>query len=1446
MNQAIVRDIHPNKSSFASYTNEKLQLLIIDPAVTEYQILLAGVNPDIEIHILQPHRNGIEEITQILQTYQNIAAIHIISHGSPGSIQLGNTWLNATNIDNYARQLIQWRASFAHQADILLYGCNIGAEFHPNIHQKNHFLHQLHQLTGANIAASKTTTGNAALGGNWKLEVNIGKITNSIIILPSAQLAYQGILSGNFIWAKSSGGSNSEAGLSIAVDSNGNSYTTGIFEGTVDFDPSADVDSFTSAGAYDIFITKFDPDGNYLWTKTLGGISDDLSYSIALDNSGNIYTTGFFVATVDFDPSANVDSFTSAGFQDIFITKFDPDGNYIRTKTIGGNGGDSADGITVDSDGNIYTTGYFQNTVDFDPTGDGANLISAGAAFDIFLAKYDSFGNYLWAHSFGGSGVDRGVSVAGDGSGNIYTTGAFEGTVDFDPSGNVANLIAAGTKDIFIAKFDRSGNYIWAQNLSGNGNDFEFGVRLAVDSSGNSYTTGNFSGTVDFDPGSDVDSFTASGLNDIFITKFDPDGNYLWTKTLGSTGDDISYSIALDSSGNTYTTGSFQNTVDFDPGAGIANLTSAGGQDTFIAKIDANGNYIWAKNLGGTSDEGGIGIALDNSANSYTTGNFEGTADFDPSANIANLTSVGFSDFFIVKLDGPTVSIAPGTAPVEGGTNGTFTVTLNEVAPTGGTAIGYTVSGTASNGTDYTTLPGTITIPAGQTTATINVTATADAMIDAGETVIATLINGVGYNRANPPNHTATITIEDRNMEYAIIGNNPTVIEGNSGTTAITYTITRTGRTDIASTVDSTLAGTATNNTDYNNIVISGTNVTAAGNTITFAPTATTATITLDVIGDNRAEGNEIIDISLSNPTAPDYIATIPVASVTTTIIDDDAEIQVLDSTTDIPDGTTTAIDFGSAVVGDILNKTFTINNNGTADLNLSSLTLPTGFTLGGNFPTTIAPGGNSTFQVQVNTTAANSFSGELSFTTNDSDENPFNFPITATVIAVTTPPITDDNPPITDDNPPITDDNPPITDDNPPITDDNPPITDDNPPITDDNPPITDDNPPITDDNPPITDDNPPITDDNPPITDDAPPITDDNPPITDDNPPITDDNPPITDDNPPITDDNPPITDDNPPITDDNPPITKTSDLVLPPTTEPAINTTPEITLGVDDCPPMPPQPIVSFEVSSTIDGTDGDDILVGDNNPHVFKGYNGNDLIFGLGGSDTIVGGVGGDNPASTGKDNDIIFGNTGNDYLAGSEANDIIFGGQDNDITHGGKGDDLLWGDRGSDTVMGDYGNDVIYGGPADPNLSDYDLGDVLYGGNGDDIVLGNQGNDSLSGGDGNDLLYGGQANDLLHGNAGNDSLYGDRGNDTLCGGDGSDTFRLLAGSGTDIIIDWNDGEDKLGLSGGLTFLQLSIFAPNHGFAAITAAGETLAILNGVSVNLITEDDFILMG
>ena len=1320
MNQAIVRDIHPNKSSFASYTNEKLQLLIIDPAVTEYQILLAGVNPDIEIHILQPHRNGIEEITQILQTYQNIAAIHIISHGSPGSIQLGNTWLNATNIDNYARQLIQWRASFAHQADILLYGCNIGAEFHPNIHQKNHFLHQLHQLTGANIAASKTTTGNAALGGNWKLEVNIGKITNSIIILPSAQLAYQGILSGNFIWAKSSGGSNSEAGLSIAVDSNGNSYTTGIFEGTVDFDPSADVDSFTSAGAYDIFITKFDPDGNYLWTKTLGGISDDLSYSIALDNSGNIYTTGFFVATVDFDPSANVDSFTSAGFQDIFITKFDPDGNYIRTKTIGGNGGDSADGITVDSDGNIYTTGYFQNTVDFDPTGDGANLISAGAAFDIFLAKYDSFGNYLWAHSFGGSGVDRGVSVAGDGSGNIYTTGAFEGTVDFDPSGNVANLIAAGTKDIFIAKFDRSGNYIWAQNLSGNGNDFEFGVRLAVDSSGNSYTTGNFSGTVDFDPGSDVDSFTASGLNDIFITKFDPDGNYLWTKTLGSTGDDISYSIALDSSGNTYTTGSFQNTVDFDPGAGIANLTSAGGQDTFIAKIDANGNYIWAKNLGGTSDEGGIGIALDNSANSYTTGNFEGTADFDPSANIANLTSVGFSDFFIVKLDGPTVSIAPGTAPVEGGTNGTFTVTLNEVAPTGGTAIGYTVSGTASNGTDYTTLPGTITIPAGQTTATINVTATADAMIDAGETVIATLINGVGYNRANPPNHTATITIEDRNMEYAIIGNNPTVIEGNSGTTAITYTITRTGRTDIASTVDSTLAGTATNNTDYNNIVISGTNVTAAGNTITFAPTATTATITLDVIGDNRAEGNEIIDISLSNPTAPDYIATIPVASVTTTIIDDDAEIQVLDSTTDIPDGTTTAIDFGSAVVGDILNKTFTINNNGTADLNLSSLTLPTGFTLGGNFPTTIAPGGNSTFQVQVNTTAANSFSGELSFTTNDSDENPFNFPITATVIAVTTPP------------------------------------------------------------------------------------------------------------------------------ITDDNPPITKTSDLVLPPTTEPAINTTPEITLGVDDCPPMPPQPIVSFEVSSTIDGTDGDDILVGDNNPHVFKGYNGNDLIFGLGGSDTIVGGVGGDNPASTGKDNDIIFGNTGNDYLAGSEANDIIFGGQDNDITHGGKGDDLLWGDRGSDTVMGDYGNDVIYGGPADPNLSDYDLGDVLYGGNGDDIVLGNQGNDSLSGGDGNDLLYGGQANDLLHGNAGNDSLYGDRGNDTLCGGDGSDTFRLLAGSGTDIIIDWNDGEDKLGLSGGLTFLQLSIFAPNHGFAAITAAGETLAILNGVSVNLITEDDFILMG
>ena len=205
-----------------------------------------------------------------------------------------------------------------------------------------------------------------------------------------------------------------------------------------------------------------------------------------------------------------------------------------------------------------------------------------------------------WAKAMGGYFRDRGQSIAIDGSGNVYTTGNFDGTADFDPGAGVFNLTSAGGPNNFISKLDASGNFVWAKSMGG-GAYFDYSHSIALDGSGNVYTTGWFDGTADFDPGAGVFNLTSAGISDIFISKLDASGNFVWAKAMGGADPARGYSIALDGSGNVYTTGVFGGTVDFDPGAGVANLNHAGGGDIFVAKYfqTATGinNNEYSKNL---------------------------------------------------------------------------------------------------------------------------------------------------------------------------------------------------------------------------------------------------------------------------------------------------------------------------------------------------------------------------------------------------------------------------------------------------------------------------------------------------------------------------------------------------------------------------------------------------------------------------------------------------------------------------------------------------------------------------------------------------------------------------------------------------------------------------------------------------------------------------------
>ena len=483
-----------------------------------------------------------------------------------------------------------------------------------------------------------------------------------------------------FAWAGSFGGASTEGSRSTAVDADGNVYTTGGFVGVVDFDPGTGTFYLSSPGFSDIFISKLDALGNFVWAKQVGGMNDDTPYEIAADASGNIYITGLFNDVVDFDPGAGTYSLTSFGFYDGFVSKFDSSGNLIWARQFGGASLDWGLSVTVDANGNVYSTGSFLGAGDFDP-GPGTFILTPLAPNDTYISKLDSAGNFIWAKQLE---AELGMDITLDNYGNMYVTGDFNGTNDFDPGSGTYNLTSAGDYDSWVAKYDVSGNIIWAKGMGGTGRDW--GYSVSVDQDGNVISTGYFNDTGDFDPDTGIFNMTSAGFEDIFISKLDSNGNFLWAREFGGASSDYGYSIAAGNDGNIFTTGYFINAVDFDPGIGTSILTSAGGSDIFISELDASGNYVWAGNIGSSGYDIGYSIVLDASEDIYVAGSFVGTADFDPGVDTFNLTNAGFGDAFVLKLLNQTTgfsnsfkeSVVPIIYP-NPSTNGRFTIISSEI-----------------------------------------------------------------------------------------------------------------------------------------------------------------------------------------------------------------------------------------------------------------------------------------------------------------------------------------------------------------------------------------------------------------------------------------------------------------------------------------------------------------------------------------------------------------------------------------------------------------------------------------------------------------------------------------------------------------------------------------------------------------------------------------------
>jgi len=382
------------------------------------------------------------------------------------------------------------------------------------------------------------------------------------------------------------------------------------------------------------------------WVKSTGGGEDDEGKSITVDATGNVYITGFFKNSVDFDPGPDEKNLHSVGARDIFVQKLDANGNFLWAKSCGGKGEDLGVSIALDEASNVYIIGGFDDTVDFDP-GMGVTKLTAVGKKDIFIQKLDANGNFLWAKAFGGRDYDAGTSIAVDADGNVYTTGYFIDTVDFDPGPDSMKISAVGLWDSFIQKLDANGNFLWAKSFGGNNESYSF--LLAIDAKGNVYTSGNFTDSIKFDPGTGVKNLSAKGDEDVFILKFNDKGNLLWAKSFGGKMSDNAIDLAIDGAGNVYSTGTFMGFVDFDPGKDSMKMSAVGIRYIYIQKLDTHGNLQWVKTIVGKGCDNVNSIVVDGVGNVYTTGYFnEGFIIPETGAILVSSTD---PDTFIQKFD---------------------------------------------------------------------------------------------------------------------------------------------------------------------------------------------------------------------------------------------------------------------------------------------------------------------------------------------------------------------------------------------------------------------------------------------------------------------------------------------------------------------------------------------------------------------------------------------------------------------------------------------------------------------------------------------------------------------------------------------------------------------------------------------------------------------------
>ena len=392
-------------------------------------------------------------------------------------------------------------------------------------------------------------------------------------------------------WVKALKGRGSKAAIAIALDVENNIILSGYFTSRTDFDMGPDSFFLEATMHNELFFLKIDPEGVFKWAFKLDSRSFKNCNALTTDKEGNIYATGDFHLWVDFNPGIGTYWLSSAVHNrdmiyDLFVLKLNKSGQLVWVKQARTDKYMQGNDIELDRNGNIYVVGSYTGTTQFSDDTMGIIKTSSGIENgDIFVAKYDQAGNFIWVKAINGKGLDGANSIAVDNDGNVVTIGEFYGSIDIDPGLKATMIGGKGITDAFLQKLNSNGELIWGSSIGGP--SFDEGNNVFINRSGTYTLVGNFEQSIDADPGPEVLKLGRVDGRHGFVQQLDQFGKLLWALEIQ---DVFQLKGTAGLGGQMFIYGSFYKEIDADPGKRLLNMTSNGARDFFIIKLNAPGN----------------------------------------------------------------------------------------------------------------------------------------------------------------------------------------------------------------------------------------------------------------------------------------------------------------------------------------------------------------------------------------------------------------------------------------------------------------------------------------------------------------------------------------------------------------------------------------------------------------------------------------------------------------------------------------------------------------------------------------------------------------------------------------------------------------------------------------------------------------------------------------